>query len=56
MEPAHTYGQGFGKYENPEQETSIEKKGSKVLNAIATYFSQEYDEVLPMISEIGAWN
>lgn len=53
---AYTYGQGFSKYEKSRTRNfKIEKEvAKKVLNAVAAYFSQEYDEIFA--TDIGDWN
>lgn len=52
---AFTYGQGFGEYEKARTKNyKIEKEvATKVLNSVAAYFSQEYNEIFA--TDIGDW-
>ncbi|WP_243108047.1 PD-(D/E)XK nuclease family protein [Clostridium sp. JN-9] len=52
---AYTFGGGFGQYEKDRTKNyKIGKEAAgKVLNAVAAYFSQEYDEIFA--TDIGDW-
>lgn len=52
---AYAFGEGFGKYEKSQTKNyKIEKAvAENVLNKVATYFSNEYDEIFA--TDIGNW-